>query len=186
MEASPHFEIPLESLTRGVHNYVYELDSGFFEAHEGGLLKGGDFHVELQVEKIRSQFNLEVEAKGAADVACDRCLEEFAYPLTAEASMVVKYDSERPREEEEVIYVPYGTETFNVAKLIYDTIGLALPMSIRHDDAGLDCDPKMLELLNGGAGGTDEDEITDDNNGEIPVDSPWSALNALKQRPENK
>ena len=178
METHSTFDIPLESLSRGVHAYVYQLTDDFFSAFETELLQGGSFNVNLEVERIRNQFSLKWKAAGHAHVSCDRCLEVFALPLEVEDEILVKFDNEQPRIEEEVIYVPFGTERFNVAKILYDSIGLAVPMSKVHELADLECDPTMTKYLRG----DDEqsaDADTDNNSDNLPEDSPWSVLRQL-------
>ncbi len=176
MEPHSTFDIPLDTLTQGVHDYHYQLDDEFFAAFESDLVEAGEFDVQLEVERIRNQFNLTVRVQGHASVACDRCLETFALPLDAEDELLVKFDAERAREEETVIYVPFGTERLNVAKIIYDVIGLSLPMSKVHEDAALECDPTMIKYLVPESG----EEATEDTTTEITEDSPWRALRGLE------
>lgn len=177
MDSATSYDIPLETLAAGVHQFRYKLGDDFFEAFETDLLRRGSFAVDVEVERVRSQFNLVIRYAGAANVDCDRCLEPFDLPLRGEDEMVIKYDSANPREEEDVVYVPYGTEHYNVARLLFESISVALPMSVTHDAAGLACDPEMLKYLDNAeeapAGPSDED-------GEIPADSPWAALRGLK------
>jgi uncharacterized metal-binding protein YceD (DUF177 family) len=184
MEIRSEFYIPLETLTRGgVHTFSFDLDDAFFASFESGLLAAGAFKATVEIERIRNQFNLLVRANGKAVVECDRCLDPFPLPLTVEEEMVIKYDSEKPREEAEVIYVPIGTERFNVSKLIYDFIGVSLPMSRVHEDADLACNPEMVQYLAGSQKDPAAEE--DDDNQELPEDSIWSALRDLKD-PENQ
>ncbi len=179
MEPHASFEIPLETLAVGEHEFRFELEDDFFAAFETDLLRRGRFVVRLDVEKIRSQVNLQLHFDGAAGVECDRCLEPFYLPLVGEDSFVIKFDAEKADDDGEVIFVPYGTERFNIAKLIFDCIGLALPMAFLHENAGLQCDPAMTRFL------VDENDASEApapevNQDEIPADSPWRALQALK------
>ncbi len=184
MEIRSEFYIPLETLARdGVHTFSYDLDDAFFASFESGLLAAGEFKATVEIERIRSQFNLLVRANGTAVVECDRCLDPFSLPLIVEEEMVIKYDSEKPREEAEVIYVPIGTEFFNVSKLIYDFIGVSLPMSRVHEDAGLECNPEMVQYLVGSESESTTEE--DEDKQELPEDSIWSALRDFKDS-ENK
>ena len=177
MEPSPSFDIPLETLKPGVHHFEYRLDDGFFAAFDTDLLRRGTFTAQVEIERVRSQYNLAVTFAGAAGVDCDRCLEAFSLPLTGEAELVIKYDAgnEDAREEDDVAYVPYGTDYYNVARLLFEAIGVSLPMSIVHEDADLHCDPAMLKYLEPDAPAAD---TTD--GGDIPADSPWAALRGLK------
>ena len=183
MEPAPSYDIPLETLTMGVHQFDYALDDAFFGAFETDLIERGTFSAQVEIERVRSQFNLVVRYAGAAGVDCHRCLEPLNLPLQGESELVIKYDSDNPREEDDAVFVPFGTEHYNVARLLFETIGVALPMSITHDDADLVCDPEMLKYLqpksveDAPAG----DATSDDD---IPADSPWAALRGFKA-PEN-
>ncbi len=176
MEASVGYDIPLETLAGGAHQFDYVLGNDFFEAFETDLIRSGDFTAQVTIEKVRNQFNLAIAFAGNAGVVCDRCLEPFRLPLAGEGEIVIKYDAELVSEDDEVIYVAYGTERYNVAKLLFENIAVALPMSVVHDLAGLDCDPAMLKYLNQAP---ETDSIPADGI-IIPADSPWAALQALK------
>lgn len=184
MEIRSEFDIPLETLTRGgVHRFSFDLDDAFFASFESGLLATGEFKATIEIERIRSQYNLSVRASGKAVVECDRCLDPFQLPIELAEEIVIKYDSEKPREEVEVIYVPIGTEFFNVSKLIYDFIGVSLPMSRVHEDAGLGCNPEMMQYL---VASQPEPTIEEDEDQQdLPEDSPWNALRDFKDS-ENK
>ena len=179
MEPAPNYDIPLETLTMGVHQFDYALDDAFFGAFETDLIERGTFSAQVEIERVRSQFNLVIRYAGAAGVDCHRCLEPLNLPLQGEAELVIKYDSDTPREEDDAVFVPYGTEHYNVARLLFETIGVALPMSITHDDADLVCDPEMLKYLNSPAAEEDPEGAPAED-GDIPADSPWAALRGFK------
>ncbi|MFK8057004.1 MAG: DUF177 domain-containing protein [Saprospiraceae bacterium] len=184
MEIRSEFDIPLETLTRsGVHEFSFDLNDAFFASFESGLLAAGEFTATVEIERIRNQYNLRIQAKGKGVVECDRCLDPFPLPLDVDEEMVIKYDSDKPREEVEVIYVPIGSEFFNVSKLIYDFIGVSLPMSRVHEDAGLECNPKMVQYL---VASQPEPTIEEDEDKQdLPEDSPWNALRDFKDSENN-
>jgi len=184
MEIRSEFDIPLETLTRGgVHGFSFDLDDAFFASFESGLLAAGEFTSTVEIERIRNQYNLLIRAKGKGIVNCDRCLDPFPLPLEVEEEIVIKYDSDKPREEVEVIYVPVGTEFFNVSKLIYDLIGVSLPMSRVHEDADLECNPEMVRYLVASQPEVAQEE--DEDKQELPEDSPWNALRDFKDSENN-
>lgn len=179
MDAAIRYDIPLETLAPGVQRFAYRLDDDFFAAFETDLLQRGSFAVAVEVERVRNQYNFVIHYDGDAGVDCDRCLAPFRLPLSGEDDMVIKYDADAPREEEDVIYVPHGTEHYNIARLLFESISVALPMSMTHDAAGLACDPGMLRYLNAHhAEGSPASDSAED--GDIPADSPWAALRGLK------
>ena len=184
MADAPPYDLPLEALRPGDHAFAYALDDAFFARYDSELVRGGDFDVALDVSRVGNQFTLGLHVAGSAAVTCDRCLGAFELPLDVRDEVVVKLDNGPAREEEEVIYLPFGTERLDVAKVIFDAVGLALPMRISHEVAGLPCDPSVTRYLDApaaapGAGGT---ELTDPD---IPEDSPWSALRELRVDPSD-
>ena len=173
------YDIPLDALKQGDHEFTYVLDDAFFAAYESALVSGGRFDVRLTVSRVVNQFSLELRAEGAAHVTCDRCLGEFALPLSVIDELVIKFDNGAAREEEDAVFLPFGTERFDAAKVMFDAIGLALPMQVTHDTADLNCDPAVTQFLVADAGEGERGEDPADHS-EIPEDSPWSALRGLR------
>ena len=181
MTPAPTYDLPLEALKPGEHAFAYELDDAFFAAYESPLVAGGAFRADLTVERVANQFTLDLHLVGQATVACDRCLGAFALPLDVRDELVIKFANGPAREADEVVYLPFGTDTYDVAKLILDAVGLALPIQITHDAADLACDPSVTQFLLG-----DEPAADDESDGggpastDIPADSPWQALRGLR------
>lgn len=174
------FEIPLEHLPQGEQEFAYDLDDEFFAGHEQSLVRGGQFAVTVTIERVRSQFNVRVAGNGSARVECDRCLNEFSLPLRIDEELVLKYaaGSVETRPSEDVLYVPFGAESFNVAKPIVDAVGLALPMAVTHDLAGEACDPSIDAYLSPDPEASGQGEPTNTNR--PAADSPWSVLQDLR------
>ena len=181
MTPASTYDLPLEALKPGEHAFAYELGDAFFAAYESSLVSGGAFRAELTVERVANQFTLDLHLVGEATVACDRCLGVFAYPLDVRDDLVIKFANGPVREEEDVVFLPFGTETYDVAKLIFDAVGLALPIQITHDAADLACDPSVTQFLLGDeAAAGDESDGGGSTSTDIPNDSPWQALRGLK------
>ena len=179
MEPHSSFDIPLEGLKPGVHSYTYTLDSDFFDAFESGLFENAEAEVEAEIERVPGQFNLRFQINGSAEVACDRCLDPIRLPLDGVFDFIIKYNEEGPGDEGELIYVAPGSESINVAKLMFDSLGLLLPISAYHEMVDESCNPEMLAILARHAGTeTSSEDTPADNN--INEDSPWRALDALR------
>ena len=178
------YDLPLDALKEGDHEFAYELDDAFFAAYESPLVAGGRFDVRIEVVRVGNQFSLDLDVAGSASVTCDRCLGAFPLRLAVSDELVIKFDAGAARESEDVIFLPFGTERFDAAKAILDAIGLALPMKVTHDDADLNCDPSVTQFLVAEA--TDGAEApTEADPTEIPEDSPWSALRGLRTQPSD-
>ena len=167
------FEIPFAGLTPGTHFYQYEIDRNFFEKFEESFLKEGNIVVKMELLKQPKVCTLDFEIKGTLKVECDRCLEFFDQAIDTQEQLLLKF-SEDPREEDEIIYLPLGAESFNVAQVIYEFVSLALPIrNVHHeDDKGIPgCNPETLKYLNG-------NEKDDDDDNDNPL---WDALQKFNE-----
>ncbi len=169
-----NFEIPLEALADGTHRFNFRLEPDFFAAFGGDLIRGGEVSATVEADKVRGNYTLRFRGDGAVEVECDRCLEHFPMPIDFEDELILKFEGLSVREDAEVIYLPVGSEAFDVARLLYEYATLAVPMSHVHEDADLACDPEMLKYLNAQEGQVSKDETEDDSS--IADDSPWAAL----------
>jgi uncharacterized protein len=146
MSALNQFAIPLLGLREGIHQFEYHLGADFFAEFEDSVIEDGNFKVVLSFEKRSNLCVMTFQIDGHFKAECDRCLEFFDAPLTDRQSLTIKY-SEEPREEAEVLYIQRGTPELNVAKFIYEFIHLAMPMILTHEQAGMECNPEMLDYL---------------------------------------
>ncbi len=146
MEALDQFSIPVAGLRDGLHEFDFSIRDDFFQHFENSPVKLGQIDVHLRFEKQPAMFELDFAIEGFVVTACDRCLEDFNYPITDRQQLLVKFD-EKEWEDADVVYISPGTQKLNVAKYIYEFINLAVPMVKTHDKAGDRCDPEMLKFL---------------------------------------
>lgn len=177
MERISNFDIPLESLRLGEHEFVFELNDSFFKEFETGLLTNGAFNINVLVDKLGSQTNISFHVKGTTRVECDRCLDSMIMPMDFSSDIVVKFHSSSPLQDDNVYYLSHGQDQFNLAKPFYDVISLNLPIASTHDMINEDCNPEMMKYLDNSEDATSE---TQKSNHEIPEDSPWNALRNFK------
>jgi len=165
MEALDQFTIPVLGLSDGLHEFNFSIGDDFFQCFEESPIKRGQLEVIFRFDKEHSMYELSFDIKGSIVTTCDRCLEEFAFPIESREHLLVKFD-EKEWEDADVVYITPGTQTLNVAKYIYEFINLAVPMVKTHDKAGERCDPEMLKFLVGKEAG-----------GEKAASNPaWDAL----------
>lgn len=163
MDALVPFTLPLMGLRNGIHEYDFHIDREFFSHFENSLLDEADINLRLTFDKRPDLIILTFDFEGTAVVECDRCLEFFELPIEGSDSLMVKYD-ETEREEDEVIFIPAGTQELNVAKFAYEFICLAIPMIKTHEEAGLKCNDEMTKFLGS-------------NDGESEAENPvWEVL----------
>ena len=168
MDALPEFSIPFSGFGDGVHEFDFQVDRTFFATFEDSPIEEGEFTNHLIFEKSPGMLVLTFTNKGSIQTTCDRCLEEFTLSIDDTQSLIFKF-SEEESDDPDVVHLPIGTKTLNVAEYIYEFIVLAIPMIKTHDLADEDCDEEMLSFLD--APIDDEPDAEDE-----PENSIWGTL----------
>lgn len=167
MDSLQEYALPIDGLRLGVHEFGFKVDRSFFEAFENSAIGESNFEVQLTLEKRPNLFVLNFYIQGTIQTECDRCLEVFDLPIEGSHELLVKYAAEAS-EEMEVIYIQPETRVLNVARFVYEFIHLTVPMVKNHDASGGECDPDILNILEG-QDYSDEPESDEPN----PI---WEAL----------
>lgn len=144
------YNIAFKGLSQGKHIFDFEVDDKFFAEFEGGLVEKGLVNVRLTIEKQSSLMILWFDIKGTVNVQCDRCLEMFDQSIKSQDRIFVKFGEKEYVDGDDVIWVGANDYQLNVSQLIYEFIGLAIPIKNNHpdDQAGNStCDPEMIERL---------------------------------------
>jgi len=156
----------------GTHQFDFQITDTFFEAFEFSRTQKGMLNLKLILDKTENMLQLQFQFQGNVWVVCDRCGEDFEYPLLFDEALIVKFsDREQESDTDEVIFLPSSTYQIKLAQYIYEYINLALPMRLTHpeDENGEpQCPVDAMENLN-------DIESTDDE-----VDPRWEALKKLK------
>jgi len=166
MSKFSRYNIAFKGLSQGKHEFLFELDKGFFEAFENSIVEDGKVQVKLVLEKQSALIVLWFNINGTVNIQCDRCLELFAQPICNEDRIYVKFGEENFDEGDDVIWVSVNDYQLNVAQLMYEFICLALPIRHVHPDdqnGNSTCDPEMIERLSELNVGDHEDEDGSDS-----------------------
>lgn len=150
MSIRSFYNIAFKGLSQGKHIFDYEVDGKFFAEFEGGLVEEGNVAVKLTLEKQSSLMIFTFEVKGTVRVQCDRCLEMYDQPIKSKERIFVKFGEKEFSDGDDVIWVSVNDYQLNVAQLIYEYIGLAIPIKRVHPDdeeGNSTCDPEMIEKL---------------------------------------
>ena len=170
MKVQSSIIIPIANKAEGIHQFAFHLDPTFFDAFEESKIKEGKWDVNVILEKRVGHMSLLLEGKGSILVSCDRCLEELRMPLDFANERLVKYAEEDKQDEVDILYVSKDQQELDLSALIYEFIHLCIPLVSMHEMAGLECDPKMLELLDQAA---PEEEVSEEENAKNPI---WDVL----------
>lgn len=165
------YTLPFSGLSEGKHQFDFTVDDRFFEEFENSEVEKGDLAVRIDLEKRSTYLKLVFIIEGNVKLICDRCLENFDYPIESERELLVKF-SEKPVEDEaELIYLHPSEFQVEVAQFIYEFVILSLPIRRVHpdgEDGNSLCDPAMLKKL--------EELRYHGNNLKDPEDPRWNAL----------
>jgi uncharacterized metal-binding protein YceD (DUF177 family) len=152
MDYLDQFELPIQSLQNGLHHYDFELDQDFFECFEDSPIREGIYKVSLDLDKKSTEFVLNFDIKGYFEGPCDRCLADIEIPSSVQKLIWVKFKDELEGEDhdDDVIYISSSNHSFNISKLVYELIILAIPIAKRYDcenDPNPKCDFKVLAFI---------------------------------------
>lgn len=150
MSSQSFYSIAFKGLSQGKHIFEYEIDDKFFAEFGGGVVDKGNVHVRITLEKQSSLMILWFDVEGTVHVQCDRCLEMYDQPIKGLERIFVKFGEKDYVEGDEVIWVSTNDYQLNVAQLIYEFVGLAIPIKRVHPDdkdGNSTCDPEMIEKL---------------------------------------
>jgi uncharacterized metal-binding protein YceD (DUF177 family) len=168
LESLKQYILHISGLGLGEHKYHYKIESDFFAAFENTEFEQASIDVELTLEKQERMLILNFDIKGNINVMCDRCLENFDYPLDGKERLIVKLGQAWEEENEEVLVISEYEHQLDISGYLYDFIILMLPIRKIHpeDDNGKsDCNPEMLKKI--------EDHT------EHKPDSRWDSLKGL-------
>ncbi|MDR0364874.1 MAG: DUF177 domain-containing protein [Bacteroidales bacterium] len=163
--------LPFAGLKNGGHHLDYHVDGTFFEDFPESEIQNANIHVHLIMEKQENMLVLNFTIDGVLQVTCDRCLDEFPFPIDKEETLIVKFGQSYEEISDDVIVLPSSEHAFDLHQHIYEYIMLALPIQRIHPDnadGSSGCDPEMMERL---------ESMKTDN----AIDPRWEALAQLKK-----
>jgi uncharacterized metal-binding protein YceD (DUF177 family) len=164
------YHIQFVGLEPGNHQFEFEVNDSFFEHFEFSQIQHAKIHIEVALEKMERMMVFTIGIEGEAVVTCDRCTEEFNFPISDSQRLIVKLGAEYMEESEDVVVIPETDYKFDLSSYIYEFIHLALPARLLHPDdkyGNSTCDPEMLRLLETLSSAGDS------------VDPRWEALKKL-------
>lgn len=165
------YTIPFSGLSEGKHQFDFSVDDKFFSEFETSEVEKGNLSVAVELEKRSTYLKLTFTISGNVTLTCDRCLEEFDYPLESTRELLVKFSEKELEDEAELIYLHPNDFQVDIAQYIYEFVILSLPIRRVHPvgEAGESlCNPLMIKKL-------EELRHKPGQSGE-PEDPRWNAL----------
>lgn len=174
------FNIPFSGLNLGKHQFDYQIDSTFFDAFNYEDFNAADVKVHVVLDKMSTVMELEMQAKGTVNVACDLTNEPYDQPLSGKLKLVVKFGESFNDEDDEILILPHGEHQFNIAQYVYEMIVLSVPTKRIHpgvQDGSMNSE--LLDKLQELQPKTEKEEQTN-------TDPRWDALrNLIKDNKNN-
>ncbi|GAA4463776.1 DUF177 domain-containing protein [Nibrella saemangeumensis] len=165
----------------GLENKRYEFDfeSGdkFFEAMDQQLIQKGAFKTHVTLDKSETMIQLNFHIVGQVELTCDRSLDTFDEPIDIRQKHVLKFSDHNEELTDEIELILRNTPVINVARYIFDFIGLSLPMKKLHPRFREEEEQEADDETEGKLIYRSDAEQADDD--QAPIDPRWEALRKL-------
>lgn len=171
MDLLKNYDIDISKLELGQHDIHFHIEDKFFELFDYSLIDHGSLSVNLVFDKKTSFISLAFNISGTIELICDRSLDSFDFDLETENEIVLKYGDEGQELSDEIEMISFNTQLINVARYIYEFIGVAIPMKKLHPR--YTNEPTEDQIIY--SSNDDREEISD-------IDPRWSELKKLKNK----
>lgn len=166
--------INIVGLDLKAHHFSFSLGDAFLQQYGQGYLPGGNFSVEVVLDKHETFIEADIKIIGSVKLTCDRSLEVFDFPVKQEKRILFKYGEEETELTDEIILISRDRSKLELGQLVYEFIGLSIPIKKLHpkfqDEDDDDTEEGKLVYT------SSTDEINDDEE----VDPIWEKLKKLK------
>ncbi len=127
MTMHKEFDIPFLGLKLGQHSFEYQINNKFFESFDYHEFNEASITVAVVLNKMSTVMELDMNAHGTVNLACDLTNEPFDQDITASLALVVKFGDEYNDEDDEILVIPHGEHQINIAQYLYEMLVLAVP-----------------------------------------------------------
>jgi uncharacterized protein len=163
--------IKFAGLPVGTHEFEFRINGSFFEQFNESEITEADIDVKVVLLKQNHLMQMEFEINGTVNLACDRCLINYDFPVHASEKLVIKQAGE-DKSTDEILVVSESSGEADISHYLFEYVTLALP-SRRvpcEVDEEFECDYETRNKLEEN---TTEEDVNEAN-------SVWEKLNKLK------
>lgn len=132
MNIEKDFSIHFTGLKNGKHTFDFHVDDSFFENYNYDDFNHINADITVLLDKKSTLLELQIVAKGIANLPCDVTNVDFDLPLEGEVNIVVKFGDQYNDEHDEILIIPFSEHQVNVAQYIYEILVLAIPQKRIH------------------------------------------------------
>jgi uncharacterized metal-binding protein YceD (DUF177 family) len=134
MKKLREYDIKFTGLKNGKHRFTYQIDKDFLDHFPYNEADDCDVQVDVELNKSDTMLEFSVKSKGTVNVPCDISNEMYDQEIEGDLDFIVKFGDQFNDEREDLIIIPYGEHTYNVAQQIYEDIILNIPLKKIHPD----------------------------------------------------
>jgi uncharacterized protein len=153
-ELKEQFKIRLSGVEDGNYCYSIKCNREFFELAKIADVEDGELDLRIEMEKSDRLAKLTFEFSGYVSAPCDRCLLPVRIPMDFENRLIVKLVAEPEKsaaaDDDDIWIIDENTYELDVFHFVYESIFLALPLRIVHEDdenGNPTCDPDILRKM---------------------------------------
>lgn len=174
------YSVNIIGLSNKIHHFEYEFGDEFFRQYGTDLVSQGRFHVEAELNKHETFIEANFKIKGTATLICDRTLEPFDYPIWKTHKVLFKYGEQNEEISDEIIMIHRESATLELGQLIYEFIGISIPMKKLHPR--FRTEESVEDETSEGKIVYSSDTSTEEKNedGSDGIDPRWNILKKLK------
>lgn len=172
MKSSEKYTISFGGLSKGIHEFRFEIKDEFFEKFEHSIVQKASAEIVVTLEKTDIMLLLGFNIKGFTTVPCDRCLEELNVEVEGYNELLIKFGVDKEEESDDVIVLPVKAHQLDVSQFIYEYFSMLIPLRNIHpdDEAGNSrCNPEALKEI----------ERYKQHEIQKPIDPRWEELKKL-------
>ena len=164
------YRVNIQGLSNKIHHFEFELGDVFFRLYGTSLVSEGNLTAKVALDKHETFIEASFRITGSVVLTCDRSLDKFDYPVDLSRKVIFKFGHENAEISEEILMITFDTEHIDLGQLMYEFIGVSIPMKKLHprflqDDAG----DEIVYT-------SDKDKKTDES------DPRWDILKKLKKQ----
>ena len=176
MKTLRSFDIHIYNLSLGEYLYEIDIDRKLFEAFENEIVSDGNLIAKITLKRSETMIEMDFHVEGSVTLECDRSLDLFDYTLQFEKKMIFKLGEVEEELSDEAMVISRDTQTINVGALIFEFIGIEIPMKKLHprfEEEDEETEEVFLVYSS-----QDDDEIEENTK----PDPRWEALQKLKNK----
>ncbi|MCH7513627.1 MAG: DUF177 domain-containing protein [Bacteroidetes bacterium] len=149
VEALKKYRIDIFNLSHGEHEFDFEFTDDFFTHYGSSIIKKGSGNIKVIITKSETLLELGFNITGSIELVCDRSLDLFNFPISIHKNLIMKFGDEDDADYTgmDITNIPWKTESINVGQLIYEFVGLEVPIKKLH--------PRYMDQVNDNS----EDEL---------------------------